>query len=137
MPARASPHDPGPVWVATPFPYSRWYDKRTGDVAMKTRLLSLVAGTALIASISIAQAAEPRVLGESQMDNVTAGYTINVTGPNNYTLTLAVASQELAAWQSILVNSGLATFDIKEGVFTFTPESTGLSTTSTLFTIQP
>ena len=101
------------------------------------RLLSSVAGTALIASVSFAQAAEPRVLGEGQMDSVTAGYTIDVTGPNNYTMTLAVASQELAAWQRILVNSGLATFDISKGVFTFTPQSIGQSTTSTLFTVQP
>ena len=58
---------------------------------MMIRLLSSVAGTALIASVSFAQAAEPRVLGEVQMDSVTAGYTINVTGPGNYTMTLAVA----------------------------------------------
>ena len=104
---------------------------------MMIRLLSLVAGTALIASVSFAQAAEPRELGEVQMDSVTAGYTINVTGPGNYTITLAVASQQLAAWQTLLVTSGLATFDISKGLFTFTPQSTGQLTTSTLFTVQP
>lgn len=104
---------------------------------MMIRLLSLVAGTALIASVSFARASEPRKLGEVQMDSVTAGYTINVTGPGNYTMTLAVASQELAAWQRILVTSGLATFDISKGLFTFTPQAAGQLTTSTLFTVQP
>ena len=111
-------------------------DRRTGDVAMKSRLLCLLAGPALIASISVAQAGEPTVLGESQMDNVTAGYTINVKGPNNYTLALDVVGQELAKGQSIIVNSGTVSFDSTNGVFVFTPSSANTSTTSTIF-MQP
>jgi hypothetical protein len=70
---------------------------------MKTRLLSLVAGTALIASISIAQAAEPIVLGESQMDEITAGIRATVT------------------------SGAGTTFNINTGVFTFAA-GTGVTT---------
>ena len=39
---------------------------------MKAQLLSLLAGTALIATVSVAQASEPMALSDSQMDQVTA-----------------------------------------------------------------
>jgi hypothetical protein len=47
-----------------------------GESEMKTHLLSLLAGTALIATVSVAQAAEPMALSESQMDQVTAGRVV-------------------------------------------------------------
>ena len=43
---------------------------------MNTHLLSLLAGTALIATVSVAQASEPTALSESQMDQVSAGLII-------------------------------------------------------------
>ena len=66
---------------------------------MKTQLLSLLAGTALIATVSVAQAGAPMALSESQMDQVTAGtfhltalflqdLNIEQTGPSAFTLTL-------------------------------------------------
>jgi hypothetical protein len=57
---------------------------------MKTHLLSLLAGTALIATVSVAQASEPTALSESQMDQVTAGattYTVTATTATNLRLT--------------------------------------------------
>ena len=56
-----------------------------GESEMKTHLLSLLAGTALIATVSVAQASEPTALSESQMDQVTAGVT-------NYTLVATTAT---------------------------------------------
>lgn len=40
---------------------------------MNSRLLSLLAGAALLGSIGFAQAGEPVALNETQMDQVTAG----------------------------------------------------------------
>ena len=77
--------------------------KLTGESEMKYRLLSLLAGTALIASISVAQAGEPILLGEIQMDEITAGIKSTVTsGPGT-------------------------TFNIDTGLFTFAP-GTGVTT---------
>lgn len=68
---------------------------------MKARLLSLVAGTALIAGVSFAQAAEP--LNESQLDEITAGIRATVT------------------------SGAGTTFNINTGVFTFAA-GTGVTT---------
>ena len=68
---------------------------------MKTRLLSLVAGTVLIASVSFAQAAQP--LDESQMDEITAGIKATVTSGAGTTLN---------------INTGVFTFAAGTGVVT-------------------
>lgn len=48
---------------------------------MKTHLLSLLAGTGLIAIVGVALAGEPIVITENQMDQVTAGQgVITVNG---------------------------------------------------------
>ena len=51
---------------------------------MKTKLLSLLAGTALIATISVAQASEPIALSESQMDEVTAAARLTFVSASNF-----------------------------------------------------
>lgn len=47
---------------------------------MKTHLLSLLAGMALLTSVGVAGAAEPIALSEGQMDNITAGTSARITG---------------------------------------------------------
>ena len=82
--------------------------KLTGESEMKYRLLSLLAGTALIASISVARADEPILLAQSQMDAITAGVKIvsveTISGANT----------------TYNVLTGIYTFAAGEGVKTTT-----------------
>lgn len=56
---------------------------------MNSRLLSFLAGAALLCSIGFAQAGEPVALNETQMDQVTAGKAYVIVRGGDVTFTIS------------------------------------------------